>query len=169
MYKMMNTGIKGTNIQVWRHWCSFGRYETRPIYFDFVSFLESQSTIVDETLSKENIYSNDPKVAELFCKSIQFSDESNVTVIEKYKEFMFDTEYYTHTYSHKLSKKMDFNKAYRHYIQTGSKEKLKITDFVWIDYLFMNPNLIGLGITTADEAVRHWINYGKTEKRKYKL
>ncbi len=42
------------------------------------------------------------------------------------------------------------------------------TDFNWIEYLDVNPDLRKAKIITKNQAIQHWINHGYNEKRVYK-
>jgi hypothetical protein len=49
-------------------------------------------------------------------------------------------------------------------LQTEENESLN-----WEIYLDLNKDLVDCGINTKEKAIEHWVNYGKTEKRKNKF
>jgi hypothetical protein len=196
MYRLMNPGIKGNPKQIWSHWSTIGRYHNRSLHFDYNRFITEQAPHMDSIFfqksfslnnswplanvscahswplanvscaDKANLYLKYPNLAKQYCHKIHYTEHSNNMIVQKYKEFMFDGNYYLNKYKD-IQHLPDFHQAYRHYIHIGMMQHRKITDFIWIDYLFLNPSLFDIGITTAEEAVKHWINYGKNEGRKY--
>ncbi len=164
-YLDLNPDLKEANLlnkqDAWTHWITYGKDEGRLKSFDWILYIKKFN------LDSINIH-NKEKAIKHWLDNGKPSFENTKSELLLNKDLaLFDWIFYKNNYPdlNILQTKED---ALEHYVKYGRLENRKTNDFNWINYIFLNDDLIENGIETEEKAIIHYLNIGKKEKRKYK-
>ena len=164
-YLDLNLDLKEANLynkqDAWTHWITYGKEEKRLYAFDWILYIKKFN------LDSKNIH-NKEKAIKHWLDNGRPTFENKKSEVLLNKDFaLFDLDFYKKNYQDlgHLKTKED---GLEHYIKFGKAENRKTNDFNWINYIFINDDLIENGIETEEKAIIHYLNIGKKEKRKYK-
>ncbi len=164
-YVFFNNDLNFVNeYDSWRHFVSYGINENRVYSFDwekYVNFFQLESICKNKEQAFLHLIENDSNI-DIYLHNLK-NNNISLDIINS-----FDWKFYTNYYED-LNHLKTYEDALQHFVEFGSNENRKISDFDWIDYLFLNKDLLEQGIVTKKKAYNHWLQCGKAEGRSYTI